>query len=648
MPINKEELLAEFLKSFKIAINGALLYTKSHPFFMRYIEDLKRKIDPLFVFFNPLRIIVTPNSLIISDKSFSKASWYDELVKILHRRKIKSIEFKQGITAQELVVLLDRISLPPSEILKQGGIDKIFSAEENAHFAIEELDYSSLLIDKEGQGYNEAWFSLVENSIDRNDIQKINEFADNFQIIMAKFKIKDLVNDQRLQKSMHDFLNYLKTYQKEKYYKCCQAMLETALKYSGDLDEAQLTSLQGFFMELDDKYLADVLWNKLSIDDDFGLVGLKLFSQLTSQDKHKTITAAIFDKARDTSSASGASKIKDKIEKLFSSSSDNVHIPQIYQNMLFLLQKNSVPENKIGFDRDQVELNYRLIILNLIIKEKDNDALSMLLNKIMETWDVIVARQDFEYLRNLTEVSKRKAQEDPSCKRVFKELESRIVSFVEKAVFEQPLNQGIKPLIQSIEKSSSGYEFYLDKIFKERKVNQFALSLFFRFFPGDLEKFYNKLEQNNSDIDLLVNIIEDLKQVDSPVSLDVLKHLFFSCNEYIKIEALRAMQECSNFDKEFLLSIIAKENAALRKGALQVIIRDKELVEDALSELFDIPSPFGKYNRVLIENISVVEDIELKEAGVFLASFSRKRFFWNRALRIKAKEVLRKWNVGKN
>ncbi|MFH1398109.1 MAG: hypothetical protein ABIH27_06145 [Candidatus Omnitrophota bacterium] len=647
MPINKEELLAEFLKSFKIAINGALLYTKSHPFFMRYIEDLKLKIDPLFGFLNPLRIVVTPNSLIISDKSFSKTSWYDELIKILHRRKIKSIEFKKGITIQELAILLDRISLPPQEILKRGGVDKIFSAEENAHFAIEELDYSSLLTDKEGQGYNEAWFGLVESSINRNDIRKINEFADNFQIIMAKLNVKDLVNDQRLQKSMHDFLNYLKTYQKEKFNKCCQIMLETTLKYSGDLNQTQLTSLQSFFMELDDKYLADVLWNKLSIDDDFGPVGLRLFSQLTNQDKHKTIISNIFNKTRDVASAGGASKIKDKIEKLFSSS-DNIKIPEIYQNMLSALRENSASEDKIGFDRDQVEFNYRRIILNLIMEEKNNDALLMFLNKVMEVWDVIVARQDFEYLKNLTEVSRRKVQEDPSCKRVFKELDSQIVSFVEKAVFEQPFNQGIKPLIQGIEKSSSGYEFYLDKIFKERKFNQFALSLFFRFFPGDLEKFCNKLEQSKSDIDLLVNLIEDLKQVNSSVSLDVLKYLYFSCNEYIKIEALRAMQECSNYNKEFLLSIIAKENAALKKVALQVIMRDKELVKEALSELLDIPSPFGKNNGVLIENISVVEDIELKEAGVFLASFSKKRFFWNRALRIKAKEVLQKWNVGKN
>ncbi len=44
-------------------------------------------------------------------------------------------------------------------------------------------------------------------------------------------------------------------------------------------------------------------------------------------------------------------------------------------------------------------------------------------------------------------------------------------------------------------------------------------------------------------------------------------------------------------------------------------------------------------------DISVVEDIELKEAEALLVGLSRKRFFWNKALRLKAKEVLRKWNV---
>ncbi|MBU0502885.1 MAG: hypothetical protein ABH882_01295 [Candidatus Omnitrophota bacterium] len=644
MPINKEELLAEFLKSFKIAVNGALLYTKSHPFFMRYIEDLKRKIDPLFDFLNPLKVVITPNSLVIDDKTFSKTSWYDELVKILHRRKIKSIEFKRGITGQELVVLLDRISLPPLEILKQGGVDRIFSRNDNTHFTIEELDYSSLLIDKEGEGFNEAWFSLVESSINHNETRKINEFADNFQIIVAKIKINDLVTDERLRKSMSDFMNYLKVNQKEKFNKCCQELLESALKYRGELDEAQLLSLQSFFIGLDEKDLANVLWNKLSLDDDFGPVGLRLFSQLAGKDKHKTIVSTVFDKARDISPASGASRIKEKIEKLFSAS-DNIHIPEIYQNMLSALRENSSLEDKIAFDRDQVDRNYRFILLNLIIEEKDDGALSMLLEKVMEDWDTIIANRDFEYLKNLIEVSRRKTSENPDCRRIFKKIDDRIGSFLEAAVFEQPFNQSIKPLIESIEKSSAGYDFYLEKIFNDKKVNQQALSLFFRLFPGDLERFRNKLEQNRADIDLLVNMIEDLKHVDSLVSLDVLKYLFYSCNEYIKIEALRAMQECSNFDKEFLFSIITRENNALKKEALQVIMRDQEMLKEALQMLFDIPNSFGRSNGVIIERISLVEEIELKEASAFLAGFSRKMFFWNRALRLKAREVLRKWNA---
>ncbi len=645
MPINKEELLADFLKSFKIAVNGALLYTKSHPFFMQYIEGLKQKIEPIFDILNPLKIIITPDSLIIDNKAFSKASWYDELVKILHRRKIKSIEFKRGITAQELVVLLDRISLPPFEILKQGGVDKIFRGSQNSHFNIEELDYSSLLIDKEGQAYNEAWFSLVEKSMSWNEIHKINEFADNFQGIVAKFKIQDLITDQKLQKSMHDFLNYLKHNQKDKFNKCCQAMLEVALKYKGELDESQLLSLQGFFMDLNEKDLANVLWNKLSMDDDFGPVGLRLFSQLAGRDKHKAITSAVFDKVKDNKPARGASQIKDKIEKLFSPA-DNVYIPEIYQNMLSALRENSPSEDKINFDRAQIDFNYRLILLNLIVEEKDKDALSMLLDKAFKSWDAIIASQDFEYLKNLAQISSHKAEEDPSLGEIFKGIDSRIASFVEAAVFEQPFHQGIKLLIQTIKKSSAGYDFYMDKIFKEKKINQQALSLFFRFFPGDSRRFYNKLQQNNSDIDLLVNMIEDLKHVDSPASLDALKYLFFSCNEYIKIEVLQAMQECSDFDKEFLLSIIAKENIALKTEAMQVIMRDEELVKEALKALFGGPSVFGRNNGVLIENISVVEDIELKEAGAFLVGLSRKRFFWNRALRLKAKEVLRKWDVG--
>ncbi len=68
----------------------------------------------------------------------------------------------------------------------------------------------------------------------------------------------------------------------------------------------------------------------------------------------------------------------------------------------------------------------------------------------------------------------------------------------------------------------------------------------------------------------------------------------------------------------------------------------------ALDNLLYIPSPWGKKNKLIMENIMVIEEIELKEAEDYLVTLSKRRFFWNRNLRKKASGVLEKWHVRKD
>ena len=203
-------------------------------------------------------------------------------------------------------------------------------------------------------------------------------------------------------------------------------------------------------------------------------------------------------------------------------------------------------------------------------------------------------------------------------------------------------------LIDSLRKSSLGAEFYLDKIFNQNKVNRRALKLWVKFFPGEMLLFYSNLEAKSYDLSLISKIINGLSEVDSSLSAESLKKIFYFSNNIIKLEVLKAMQNPKCRDSEFLYSILNKEGAFLKREALRILTNDDSSRPLALERFFSINSPWWAKNKVIIENIMLVDSIGLKEAEGHLINLTKKKFFWNRKIRNKAQEVLRKWHDGKD
>jgi len=131
-----------------------------------------------------------------------------------------------------------------------------------------------------------------------------------------------------------------------------------------------------------------------------------------------------------------------------------------------------------------------------------------------------------------------------------------------------------------------------------------------------------------------------------PVSFNyILEQIYLLSNNYIKIEVLRAMQELDRFDKDFLISILQKDDIYQKKEALLILMKDERTKKEALEILFLVKSPWGRKNRVLLDNIIAVEDAGLKEAKDYLIGISKTHFFWNWNIKRKAKEVLKKWTL---
>ena len=213
--MNKEEVLKEFFKSFKVSLKNASLYSNKHPLFLKSLGEVKEKVDILLGFSSPLRINFTPHSLLIDGEFFEGDKVSEELAEIFHSRKVKSLEIKKGVAIEELVAFLTSAQLPPRDILRKGGLNQSLDKDNLPHLSVEELDYSPLLKD-EGEQVDDVWVHLFQEAIEAEDYQRINEFVENFENIIGKFDLKDLLEDKEFQESIAKFLTRLQDKDKEK------------------------------------------------------------------------------------------------------------------------------------------------------------------------------------------------------------------------------------------------------------------------------------------------------------------------------------------------------------------------------------------------------------------------------------------------
>jgi len=106
-------LLDDFVRVLRASLNVSSLYPPEHPSFKKSAEELRDKINEVLAAGITVTIGVMPDRLIIAGREFSGAASYGELAASLHQRKIKSVSFFPGITAEELAIFLSAVTFPP-------------------------------------------------------------------------------------------------------------------------------------------------------------------------------------------------------------------------------------------------------------------------------------------------------------------------------------------------------------------------------------------------------------------------------------------------------------------------------------------------------------------------------------------------------
>jgi hypothetical protein len=640
--MSREEALIEFLNGLRIALNNASAYQRNHPYFMKSTQDFKAKVDNLFTFISPIKISFAPDSLFLDGRSWQKPAFLVELAGMFHLRKIKSIELREGLAAEDLADFLSAIALPPREIIKEGGLGRILKDIDKEHFRVEELDYSGFLREVGKEETKDVWTQLFKDAIKEDDERKINEFADNLENIIKNFQVKDFCENEELRESLYNFLSYLKENRKEKFCQCSRAVFNHLLKYKEALYDERLDKIKSLFVNLDDNDYACIFWSGLLEDESFDSLNLNLFSNLIGEERKKGIAESILKSAPSRDYIKENPKAVKKIQDLLSVTGDQA-VSDVYRNILSSLSRDISFEKGFSYDRNQLNVNYRYILLNMLAQEQHRKRLGLITERLAGAWEAVARDRDFIFVKDLSEILRRRKGESAFFASVFEGLEKQESSFLEEVIWEEA-GAELANITEALTKSAHRADFYLHKIFVERKINPCALKLFLRLFPGELAAFYGQLEKNASDIEFLIRIVGTLKEIDLPIIPEVLKRIYFAFNELIKIEILQAMRQLPRLDEEFLQSVLKKGDVSLKKEALAALIRDPAARKRAIENICSVKSFWGTKNKAIMENLLILEEFDLKEASFYLTELSNLPFFWNRGIRNRARDILKRWH----
>jgi hypothetical protein len=222
-------------------------------------------------------------------------------------------------------------------------------------------------------------------------------------------------------------------------------------------------------------------------------------------------------------------------------------------------------------------------------------------------------------------------------------VETEVTRIIEDNIWCMDESKSSKDLVDSLERVYLPADSYLSKIFQERILSVYGLKLFLKFFPSQLNIFYERLKEARFDLEFLSQIIKIISRIDLAVSRAVLKEIFSFGNELVRVEVLKAMRESGEFDPGFVLALLKDESRILKKAALEVLLRDSAFKQKALDELLGLKNPWGMNNQIVLDNIIIIRELNVREAADYLLIFSKRRFFWNRELKVKALALLKEW-----
>ena len=588
--MEKENLKEEFLKSLKIALNNSSIYFKDHPLVLKSIEDLYKKIKDLNKFIPNIKIIASKDTLFLENK-LEDSKLNRDLAEFLHFRKIKSIEFYNGVSFEELSHFIFNLGKPIREIFKAGGLESILKNKDIKNIVIEELDYSELLL-PEGEELKDIWIFLLKDSINKDKFEKIDLLVDNFLKILYSFNSKKILEDKDFKETIFEFFEYLKEKDNKKLVICSRELFRFLLKNDIDIKDKEYYS---FFKNLSNLQFSEILIDVLTKDTGFDEKALILFLSILKLNKKDL--EGFEEKFR---SLSLDLKTKRRIKKIFFES----NIKDYNYDFSFLLKYIEKVETALDFVLPFK--NYFNILLYLLKNTSSKNTVNAIVNNFISYWDDFTKLEDANFLKELFVLllNKKSLLEEQS------DFIYKITRLIEEKLIEERLY--FKDFLEFNFKNTYDFKFYFDIMFNQNKVNPNILFLCFNTKDFDLFLFLKTLKIKKFNINFLHSFIDSIKNIDLKISYKILKYIYDFSNVLIKIKILSAMECLSFFDENFLYNLLKDKNKDIRKNAIKILLKNNRLNKKTLNDIFCIFNPFGIRDQFIIENINIMKELKLE------------------------------------
>lgn len=638
--MDKDQLIEDFFRSLRVTLTNAFSYPQDHPYFIKSVENFKLQLEATLVALNPLKINITNSGIVVDAKNLTRIGLYDELARLLHQRKIKSIEIKNGVTIQEIMQFFLIVSRPPKDILKSGGVGALFTKAQLSHFTIEELDYSAFL-SLGGKDCTDIWGYMLQDAANNNQPDKLAELADNFDLAIKQVNGKDLSVDPELAENIKNFLVCLKNKDKQRFEKCSKDVFIWLLNNKKNIDEEKLIKFKSVFSEFSQGDLSSLFLDGMLHEDDFDSLSMQLFSKISKSSDIDQINNNLLSEVDQSQFLQDNPKVIKKIQNILSSTAiDN--LSAVYRRTLESLIKQVNFSGKLIFNHLSLRDNYRRIVLSIFSAEQNQINLQLIIKTLENEVSIAKDEKNFTFINDLWDVL---AKKDNGRCDLCSDLEKKLAALIEDIVLNEGLPSDKEFLIEKIVVTSHDLNFYLDRIFSVAIVKRQILNLFLKLFAFDLEIFYARLDKKIQDMDFLTSLIDAIGDRNDSLGIDILKHVYSGANQLIKMEVLKSMRKINKIDRVFLISALGVDSGLLKKDILSVLILEPPACLEALELLLSIPSPWGNKNKVIIENMRIVYELKVLDAAPYIKALSLRRFFWNKQLRIKASSILKEWNV---
>ncbi|MCM8830941.1 MAG: hypothetical protein NC918_01950 [Candidatus Omnitrophica bacterium] len=630
--MNIIEAKEDFIKSLRVALNCVSIYFKEHPLVKNSIENLNQKIKILSSFVDPIEISITPSTIFFGKESFAQSKLSQELAEFFHFRKLKKIIFStKTLTADELISFIYILAKPPRDIFKEGGMEKLIKINEIVNISVEELDYSHFL-EVDAEKYKDIWEAILADIASNKDTQRYDEFINIFNKILNYTNTRELIQNNALRENIKNFLKYIKEIDNAKSLQFSKKLFHKVVSDKDILQDNSFYKLKELFAELKNFEIADIFCEEIIANKNFDQKSFIIFFHLFDIDTHKEISSLLKTKLKDLSSDKLFIK---KIKDLFFSL--NNAIPESYQPVLLSLSKDIFPTGQISLDYDALLKNYHFILMYLLDNIKSQKKINFIFEQLIKQTKFFIEKKEFEILKNLLVKLEQKESYLDAIK--LDEFEKKIGFELEEMAIKGDISFDNIFLLDRIKESKYDFGFYLNLIFDETKINPSILYLFFKLYRNK-QLFHIQLNKYRNDIKFLVKMIDNLSYIDLPESFETIKHIFFVSNDFVKHKALDAMERLSIYDKDFFYELLRSSDIYLKKVAFKILAKNTNTKKEAVKILLNIFNPLGIRNRILLENLKLIEEVPLLDIREDLMFFAKKNFF-NRTIRQKIKKIIK-------